>query len=107
VCGGGGEGGSVMYRVEQITDFAQSTVELHFARLVGMRGHTDMQKFRIIGFSLKIAYIGSLKWEKNIQTSVLDCIFIYLQLKQYTIPCMYLTHGRKIEAIKRCGTLTV
>jgi len=32
-------------------------------------------------FCLKIGYIGSLKWEKNIQTALSSYIFIYVQIK--------------------------
>jgi len=41
-----------------------------------------MQKIRIIRLFLKIGYIGSLKWNKNLYK---DCfmlhIYIYIQLK--------------------------
>jgi hypothetical protein len=52
------------------------TVEFHFSGSFG----TDMQKIRIIFFSLKIGYICSLKRKKILQTDVLGYIFIYVQI---------------------------
>jgi len=43
-----------------------------------MASHLDVQESWIIGFSLKIGYIGSLKWKKFLPTAVLGCIFIYV-----------------------------
>jgi hypothetical protein len=40
-------------------------------RLIGMGNHPDMQKIRIIGFSLKIGFIGILK---------LDFYYFYLRM---------------------------
>jgi len=37
-------------------------VELHLSGLIGTASHADMQKIRIMGFYLKIGYIGSLKF---------------------------------------------
>jgi len=58
----------------------EHSVELHSSGLIGMANHSDMQKIRIIGFFLKIAYIGTLKRKKLINI-VLDDIFIYIQIK--------------------------
>ena len=35
------------------------TVELQLSYLIGTASHPDMQKIRVIGFYLKIGYIGS------------------------------------------------
>jgi len=39
-----------------------STAELHLSGLIGTPSPPDMQKIRIIGFSLKIGYIGSFQF---------------------------------------------
>jgi len=36
--------------------------ELHLSGLIGTASHPDMQKIWIIGFFLKIGYIGSVKF---------------------------------------------
>jgi hypothetical protein len=36
--------------------------DLHLSGLIGMVSHPDMQKIQIISFSLKIGYIGNLKF---------------------------------------------
>jgi len=40
----------------------RNTAELHLSALIRTASHSDMQTIRIIGFSLKIGYIGSLKF---------------------------------------------
>jgi len=40
------------------------TVELHLSGLNGTANHPDMQKIQIIGFFLKISYIGRLNFDK-------------------------------------------
>jgi len=42
------------------TQPAVSTAELHLSGLIGTAGQPDMQTIRIIGFFLKIGYIGSV-----------------------------------------------
>ena len=59
-----------------------NTVELHLSELNGMTSHHDMQKIRIIGFFFQ----NRLHWQfevgkKNLQTAVLDYIFIYVHIK--------------------------
>jgi len=68
VCYMGG-GGFVVDQSGTRTDFAPSTVELHFSGLIGTKSHPDMQKIRIIGFFFffKISYIGILKLAGGIQ----------------------------------------
>jgi len=68
-------------------------------QLSGLIGTVDMQKIRIMDFSLKVGYIDGLKCGKKIlQTVVLGYIFIYVQIKHYyIIPCMYLTNGEKFK----------
>jgi hypothetical protein len=52
-------------------------------------------------FSLKIGYIGGLKWKKFPQTAVLSYIFIYIQIIYlYIIPYTYLTNGEKFKPKK-------
>jgi hypothetical protein len=55
------------------------TVELHVSVLIGTASHPDMQKIRIIGFSLKIGSIGSLKLAFTIYS-------MYLCLNLSTFP---------------------
>jgi len=38
------------------------TVKLNLSRLIGKASHPDMQKCGLLDFSLKIGYIGSLKF---------------------------------------------
>jgi len=48
---------------EREGDLNVDKVKLHLSGLIGMANNPDMQKSRIIGFiSLKIGYIGSLKF---------------------------------------------
>ena len=75
-----GRGGCGVYSGTR-TDFAPSTVELHLSGLIWTTSHPDIHKMRIIGFSLKIAYIGSLKWEKCSTNCRFSNIFIYVQIK--------------------------
>jgi len=39
-----------------------STVEHHLSGLIGRASYPDIQKIQILDFSLKICYIGSLKF---------------------------------------------
>ena len=39
-----------------------TTLELHLSGLIGTASYPDMQKIRIIGFSLNIGYNGSLQF---------------------------------------------
>ena len=62
---------SLRYQLDRGLDGPQSssernvgkmnTIELHLSRLIGTASHADMQKSRIMGFSLKTIYIGGLK----------------------------------------------
>jgi len=62
----------------------QHAVELHLPGLIGTARHPDMQKIPITGFSLKIGYIGSVKW-KEVSTDSYLRLYIYLQYKQNII----------------------
>jgi len=43
-----------------------------------------------------------------LQTAIVGHIFIYVQIKhQYIISYIYLTTGEKLQALKRCSTVTV
>jgi len=47
------------------------TVDLQLSGLIGTAIHPHMQKIWIIGFSLKIGYIGSLKRGKKLYKRLL------------------------------------
>jgi hypothetical protein len=59
--------------------------------------HSDMQKISIIGVFSKYRRHWQFEVEKktSVQTAVVGCIFIYLQIKQYLIPYVYLAKGGK------------
>jgi hypothetical protein len=48
---------------------------------MGRRAIRICRKSGQLDSSLKIGYIGSLKWKKFLQTTVLGYVFIYVQIK--------------------------
>jgi hypothetical protein len=84
-------------RVRASESACACNVDRHLSGLIWKESHPDVQKVRIIVVSLNVGYVCSLKWKKFLQTAVLGCIFIHVQIKHsYIIPYIYLTVGGKI-----------
>jgi hypothetical protein len=63
--------------------------------LIGTASHPDMHNIRIIGFFIANRLHWQFEVEKKfLQMTVLDCIFMYVQLlHKYIIPFMHTTFG--------------
>ena len=59
-----------------------NTVELHLPGLTGTASLPDMQNIRIVGFLFENGPHWLFEVEKKImQTTILGCLFIYVQIK--------------------------